>query len=96
MVITILGCVQTISEKEFPKICEDSLHLRPPFSEKLFPVHRPSVLKRAGWNFFFMIFENKFLLSKIPHPCRLPIEQLCKKGLSYSKMKSVTTHGQFL
>ena len=34
------------------------LSLRPPLIEKLFPVHRPSGLKRADWNFFFMIFEK--------------------------------------
>ena len=26
--------------------------LRPTLNEKLFPVHRPSGLKRADWNFF--------------------------------------------
>ena len=34
-------------------------HLRPPLIEKLFPVNRPSGLKRADWNFFFIIFEEK-------------------------------------
>ena len=34
--------------------------LRPPLNKKLFPVHRPGGLKRADWDFFFMIFEKSF------------------------------------
>ena len=30
---------------------------RPPLNEKLFPVHRPSGLKMADWNFFFFFFS---------------------------------------
>ena len=33
---------------------------RPPLNKKWFPIHFPSGLKRADWNFFFMIFENSF------------------------------------
>ena len=29
--------------------------VRPPLNKKLFPVHRPSGLKRANWNFYFHI-----------------------------------------
>ena len=31
----------------------------PPLNKKVFPVHRPGGLKRADWDFFFMIFEKK-------------------------------------
>ena len=42
--------------------------LSPPLKKKLFPVQRPSGLKRADWNFFFHIYKKKiFLLS--PPPC---------------------------
>ena len=34
--------------------------LRPPLNKELFPVHRPSGLKRADWNFFFFNFTNNF------------------------------------
>ena len=34
--------------------------VRPPLNKKLFPVHRPGGLKRADWDFLFMIFENSF------------------------------------
>ena len=37
--------------------------LRPPLNTKLFPVHRPSGLKRADWKFYFMIFEKVFFFS---------------------------------
>ena len=37
--------------------------LRPPLNKKLFPVHRPGGLKRADWDFFFMIFEKRFFSS---------------------------------
>ena len=30
--------------------------VRPPLDKELFPVHRPSGLKRADWNFSFQIF----------------------------------------
>ena len=35
----------------------------PPLKKKLFPVHRPSRLQRADWDFFFMIFEKRFFFS---------------------------------
>ena len=37
----------------------EPLCLRHPLNKKLFPVHRPSGLKRADWDFFSMIFEKK-------------------------------------
>ena len=37
--------------------------VRPPLNKKLFPVHRSGGLKRADWNFFFMIFEKSFFFS---------------------------------
>ena len=36
------------------------LSVRPPLNKKMFPVHRPGGLKRANWDFFFMIFEKTF------------------------------------
>ena len=36
---------------------------RPPLNKKLFPVHHPSGLKRAGWHFFFMFFEKSVFSS---------------------------------
>ena len=33
---------------------------RPTLNKKWFPVHWPGGLKRAGWNFFFVILEKKF------------------------------------
>ena len=36
---------------------------RPPLSEKLFPVDRPSGFKRADWNFCFHIFEKSLFFS---------------------------------
>ena len=36
--------------------------LRPPLNKKLFPAHQPGGLKRADWDFFFMIKKKK----KIP------------------------------
>ena len=35
-------------------------YIRPPLNKKVFPVHRPDGLKRADWDFFFMIFEKRF------------------------------------
>ena len=34
----------------------------PPLNKELFPVHRPSGLKRAVWNFFFSIFSKKNII----------------------------------
>ena len=31
----------------------------PPLNKKVFSVHQPVGLKRADWDFFFMIFEEK-------------------------------------
>ena len=33
--------------------------VRPPLNKKVFPVHRPSGLKRANWKIFFIFFEKK-------------------------------------
>ena len=33
-----------------------NIGFRPPLNEKWFPVHRPSRLKRADWNFIFFIY----------------------------------------
>ena len=33
--------------------------IRPLLNKKVFPVYRPGGLKRADWDFFFMIFEEK-------------------------------------
>ena len=46
--------VSNISKKDtcLYKICS----IGPTLNEKLFPVHRPSGLKRADWNFFFIFF----------------------------------------
>ena len=37
---------------------------RPPLNKKVFPVHRPGGLKRANWDFFFMIFEKSCFFSQ--------------------------------
>ena len=37
---------------------------RPPLNKKSFPVHRPGGLKRADWDFFFMIFEKSCFSSQ--------------------------------
>ena len=42
------------------------LAIRPPLNEKLFPVHRPSGLKRANWNFFSHIFNKRFFFLPFP------------------------------
>ena len=39
--------------------------IRPPLDQELFPVHRPSGLKRAYWNFFFK-FQFFFFLLYFP------------------------------
>ena len=44
------------------------MNFGPPLNKKLFPVHRPGGLKRADWDFFFMIkffmiFEKSFFFS---------------------------------
>ena len=36
---------------------------RPSLNEKLFPVHRPSGLKRADWNVCFFIFKKNIFLN---------------------------------
>ena len=33
--------------------------MRPLLDKKLFPVHRPGGLKRAGWDFYFFQFKKK-------------------------------------
>ena len=46
-------------------------YVRPPLNKKLFPVHRPDGLKRAGWNFFFRVFNlTSFFYPPPPLPPR--------------------------
>ena len=49
------------SNKAFAPLtrCQIPPLVRPPLNKKLFHVHRLGGLKRADWDFFFMIFEKK-------------------------------------
>ena len=38
-------------------------NIRPPLDKKLFPVHRPTGLKRADWNLFSYFLKNAFFPS---------------------------------
>ena len=42
--------------------------LRPPLNKELFPVHRPSGLKRADWNYLLKYFTNNFFFTPPPPP----------------------------
>ena len=43
---------------------EKKNRMRPPLSEKLFPVDRPSGFKKANWNFFSIFLEKVFFSPK--------------------------------
>ena len=45
---------------------QEGLKVRPPLNETLFPVHRPSGLKRADWNFFFIFSKTIFFFTFPP------------------------------
>ena len=57
-------------------ICYTNCSIRPPLNKKLFPVHRPGLLKRADWNLFFHTFKR--ILFLLPPPLY---------SLVYKKMK---------
>ena len=40
-------------------VCLFVCGVRPPLNKKLFPVNWPGGSKRADWNFFFHLFNNK-------------------------------------
>ena len=42
--------------------------MRPPLNKKLFPVHRPSGLKRAEWDSVFSCLKKKKKLFDYPPP----------------------------
>ena len=53
--------------------------LRPPLDKELFPVHCPSGLKRADWNFFFSDFQQKNIFHTFP-PCTFLFIKKDKSG----------------
>ena len=63
--------------------------LRPPLNKKLFPVHHPSGLKRADWNFFSIFSKNTFFIYLFPlyilvYKIKKKLGEKKKKVVSYA------------
>ena len=61
--IAVVHVTKTGKKKKASFLCAAGESLRPPLNKKVFPVHRPGGLKRADWDFFFMIFEKSLFFS---------------------------------